>query len=1243
MLRKRPYLILLLLSALLWCAAAWRHARVHRFSAATAAKIISADLSRREAEVSGFLEARPGFVQRAAAGALTESEAAGFADLPAAIFIYNNDTLRSWNNASAAPVTPAALPAKGWLRQDGAVYSPRVSLPLPGVSGVKAVVLYPVLTAYPFENDYLVSHYNASQRIPPSAQLSDTAAAGSAPVLASDQAIAGYISLSDQEAAHHMPDVLLTLLVLFALAALMAAIQSAATALWRQKRVLPAGLLLVGITVALRALLYKTGLPFELDEWPLFSPLLYASSALHPSLGDLLLNGVLVLWAGIFLSVHIRRNAAPQRHKMTWVLTPALMLAMACIAYSAAHLIATLALSPNIGFDIVHLYAFDADTMLGLITVAVTIAATAILLRICFQWLRRASPPVLYKYGCVIGACLVIYATGRPKHEPQVYMLFCGWLLLLTVLMGLRRLSLKGAAFSPATLFWIVFFCGTGATLLQHYINLHELDTRKSFAGKILNRRDDAMEWSFSGASGRIARDTVLKDYLSNPLPGGRAAFAERLSALYLNRELNNYTTSLFLFDKDRQPLNNSDTGSYDALLERLYSGAPTATPDLYYFENAVDDHDYLAELKLTDSNDRTAGYLFIDLAQKKEASETVLPELLQPSTINKSQREAGYGYAVYSGGRLVAQSPDYPFPYYIAAKPGLGSEYEWRSYDNFSMLRYRPDAMREAVVVRSKDSVKAGFTLFSYLFGLQLAGLLILLLCRYLLKIGAGGGQVARAAMGFTLRQRIQLSMLGIVLVSFLVIAVTTIAFFRQRYEDSNRRAIQGTLQNAQHAISQYLSDHYSAGTSLQELAGTLDFRRLIAALAQQQRADVNLYDATGVLAATSQEDIYSRGILSQLMRPQALAALQPGRQPLLIRTEEIGRLSYNSSYVPLRAPGGSLYGYINVPFFSSEKEINAQVSNILVALVNLYAFIFLLSSLLAVLTTRWLTRTLAVIINQFNRLGLAGNELLEWPYEDEIGVLVREYNKMVRKVEESAALLAQSEREGAWREMAKQVAHEIKNPLTPMKLNIQHLQSALRSNHPKLTELTKRMADSMLEQIDNLSYIATEFSSFAKLPEARPEVIVLNEFLEKTVPLYYNEPGVDVTLSLPEETLTVHADRSQVNRIITNLLQNAVQAIDVEAQRGTINISLTAKNEGAALIAVQDNGRGIEPDVAERIFRPYFTTKSSGSGLGLAMTRKMVELWKGRIWFESEPGRGTTFFVELPLIGDDGDSRQA
>ncbi len=289
----------------------------------------------------------------------------------------------------------------------------------------------------------------------------------------------------------------------------------------------------------------------------------------------------------------------------------------------------------------------------------------------------------------------------------------------------------------------------------------------------------------------------------------------------------------------------------------------------------------------------------------------------------------------------------------------------------------------------------------------------------------------------------------------------------------------------------------------------------------------------------------------------------------------------------------------------------------------------------MLALLITNSITRSFSLVTEKLRHVNLGQrNDEIEWDKDDEIGALVKEYNKMVRKLEVSAARLAKSEREGAWREMARQVAHEIKNPLTPMKLSIQYLQRAVGNDSPNVKELTNNVAHTLVEQIEHLSNIASDFSAFSRIGEAVNEVLLLNEVLHSLHALYQGQPGCEILYAEPPHQWYVYADKTQMNRLFTNLLQNAIQAIP-ESRAGHIvmHMSITADKQWV-IVSVQDNGEGISPEIQSRIFVPNFTTKNSGTGLGLAMCKNIVEQARGEIWFETRLNVGTTFFVKLPLM---------
>ena len=328
--------------------------------------------------------------------------------------------------------------------------------------------------------------------------------------------------------------------------------------------------------------------------------------------------------------------------------------------------------------------------------------------------------------------------------------------------------------------------------------------------------------------------------------------------------------------------------------------------------------------------------------------------------------------------------------------------------------------------------------------------------------------------------------------------------------------------------------------------------------------------------------------------------------------------------------------FGLLAATYFrhTSSPELQGEVQGFISTLLNLYVFILLVAASAALFVANSITRPLAELGQKLANIKLEKNERIAWQGRNELGELIGEYNRMVEKLEDSTERLKQSEREGAWREMARQVAHEIKNPLTPMKLSVQHLQRAYQTQPEQAAGLVQRVSQTLIEQIDVLSDIASEFSNFAKMPEPQCEQLDLGQLVVSVHRLFeqQEEAALQVACRLPEQSVFVFADRSQLTRIFINLIKNALQSIP-DGRDGRVCIALGAL-ENHALICISDNGAGIPDAVQDQVFSPHFTTKSSGTGLGLAMCKSMVEAMNGRVWFETKVGEGTRFFVQFDCI---------
>jgi len=301
-------------------------------------------------------------------------------------------------------------------------------------------------------------------------------------------------------------------------------------------------------------------------------------------------------------------------------------------------------------------------------------------------------------------------------------------------------------------------------------------------------------------------------------------------------------------------------------------------------------------------------------------------------------------------------------------------------------------------------------------------------------------------------------------------------------------------------------------------------------------------------------------------------------------------------------------------------------------VTLINLYVLLFLITLFIAILMSEQVISPLNILQQKLKMLEVGQRyEKIEYKRKDEIGLLVDEYNKMVDKLQESVNYLAKNERESAWREMAKQIAHEIKNPLTPMKLSIQLLQRAWENNDKNFGKRLKDVTQTLIEQIETLKNIAEEFSAFAKLPPPENEKIDLAQKIENIVKLYENTENVEIKTVIKARPVYVWTDNKQLSRVFINLIKNAIQAIP-EGVHGKVEIELD-KTDEKAIVKIKDNGTGIPEEIRDKLFLPSFTTKSSGMGLGLAMVKNIIQNANGRIWFETEVGKGTTFFIEFPL----------
>ena len=464
-------------------------------------------------------------------------------------------------------------------------------------------------------------------------------------------------------------------------------------------------------------------------------------------------------------------------------------------------------------------------------------------------------------------------------------------------------------------------------------------------------------------------------------------------------------------------------------------------------------------------------------------------------------------------------------------------------------------------------------------------------------------------------LSTRIMYIILTPVLAVFIYIFFMSIRYVHRTNEQHQRH----DLQMRSEYIQSYLRSLYYwdvALTSAQSQGLAVDLHDL----GYDMNQDIHVYGLNGELIASSSPALFNNGVLSQRMAPEAIF----NEAHTAVCYEYIGSHPYLVSYVPFHNGSFVTIGYIAVPYFVSEQTRNAEVDKLLARLLPPYIIVLLLALLFAIMAARSMTAPISMLTDKMRQFEIGGRDNhIHYPYHDELGALVERYNILVDRVEESAEQLARAEREGAWRTMARQIAHEINNPLTPMKLSVQKLQ--LKRGTEGFDEYFDKTTKMLVAEIDNLAHIAQSFSAFAKQPEVVTTEVDIAEKLSNVITLQRaNDEQIPVRYVGADSGVMVRADNEQVAQVFVNIIRNALQASPTDI----IVVLNAAYSEREVQISISDDGTGIPENIQARIFQPNFTTKSNGNGLGLAISKHIVEGSGGRIEFETSP-KGTTFYI--------------
>ncbi|MHC2992091.1 histidine kinase [Pontibacter sp. HJ8] len=994
--------------------------------------------------------------------------------------------------------------------------------------------------------------------------------------------------------------------------------------------------LLLVLLVSFRLALLLLNLPFAIAEITLFDPKLYAASFWSPSVGDLGLNMLLltaVAWAAFYLfhknevlgklkSLPVHKSRLLQ---LVTLLALYLLLAILFRFYHGIYHNSPLGLDISQSLEmskyklVMYGLMFVHTAALGVFTYMLSSVITVLLKRESTLWPYKLL-------GLVLVVLLVLSLVMALEYIGVILIGTLFWMVIIVAAHYRHAISLPYRTYLYLFLIMATSAITGAAALYTHYQN-ELLAYKQKFAFELLQENDVLAEYLLEeDVAVRISEDILIQSKMKGPYVD--ATFIKRkISRQFLRDYFDKYETSILLFDSEGRTLESADTTAATLQeLRRKYDKPQTRTEykNLFLIHDPVRPHTkYYLKLIEVPLGHRQLGTIVLQLSLKELLPNSVVPELLSDQKHQQPFRADILSYAIYEKDKLSYSEGEYD--YATNFKPSLLKRGELfrlgTTQAGYHHLGVRTGTDQVVIITTSKYGGREILSNFSFLF-LFFTGCLIVVALIYILLQRR---RLREFKPNFS--TKIQLFLNFGILLPLMLVSIATAGLVTASYKKD--------LLSSYEKRGEAIQDNLTRQGTQDLLQDKNRLLRRVTAVAALSEADVSLYDRYGRLLVTSQPLIFEAGLLSKLVNPNAFAAISERQALRVLLDEQAGNLSFNALYLPLRENDDPdrLLGFIGIPFFDSERQLDLKLIELITTTMNIFTVMFIMFILLTFFASRALTVPLRMLADKLKHTSLTGkNEMLAYEGADEIGMLVNEYNRMLLTLEQNKIELAMREKEAAWREMARQVAHEIKNPLTPMKLSLQYLQKAIADKNPNTEQLINKISHTLITQINILNDIATSFSNFTSMPEPKAELMDLGQALRKASDLHHNPATTGSVICIPEEPVLVLADEALMVRTFNNLLLNAIQSVPA-SRKPVIKVSLKLEPDDTALISITDNGSGIPAEIRNKVFIPNFSTKYTGSGIGLAVAKKGIENAGGRIWFVTEEGEGTTFYIALPL----------
>ncbi len=960
----------------------------------------------------------------------------------------------------------------------------------------------------------------------------------------------------------------------------------------------------------------------------------YSPSWIVPSLGDLLAHTLCFVFIIGLLVFQLSSKAIAEKFT-NWrqrireeILLASTFLISTLFFTGFWFLTRDLVLQASWSLDITAIPSFDSRVGSSFFILFLWAAAYVFLSLSLIHLVTRGGSDrrMVYRFlFLVTGICSVVFFAWNfwLGVAGLIHFLFLVSILRLDLVANVYRLGLE----TFLTLFYASLIAASIVAASSYQAADERLVQAKvAFANQELLATDSQTALFLADIFARLKNDLFIQNRLADPLLS-KDPVVSKIRKIYLDNYFDQFEVVIRIFSPTGVQIGGALEGKSFKELQQEYvkSDFATEVSNLYFVPGTdrTDGNTFVAFIPLVKGN-LALGTIYLELDQLRIQPDNAYPRLLVDQQYAEKLQEDPFDFAVFRAGELIRSSGN--FNYQQEAIRSL-LESSALIEGGVEALGYQHSGIKNGedlwVLSSPSISIKQFFGTLSLFFVVFVSLSFFAILISVLLQ--------GYRKFEFNYSTKLQLYLNFAFFFPILIISLITTGLLSQSYkEDLNEQYLQKALLIKGNLL-RFVGDQ-----TIEELDRDV-LTEEINTLATTVGTDIHLYDREGSLLTSSRAPIFDKKLLSNLMHPGAMAALVENKGAEVLLEEQVGKLKYQAVYlaIPSQVTLGS-NAVVAVPFFESEEELNALISDVLGSVFNAFVVIFILFLIISFLVTKNLTLPFRLLTQKLKATNLEDNEPMEWASKDEIGLLVNEYNQMLYKLEASKKVLASNEKETAWREMAKQVAHEIKNPLTPMKLTLQHLLRLEREGKLEDADKLKKSLETLIHQVDALSGIASSFSTFAKMPLPNNERMNFKEVLSKVMELFKTDKRMELEFQDDSytEQIPILGDDKLFGRVISNLIINGMQAVE-PGKKPQIRVWLWLSDR-AVFLEISDNGKGIPEELRDKIFIPNFSTKSQGSGLGLAIAKSGVETAGGKIWFETEVGKGSTFFLTFPLLTD-------